>query len=89
MAAVPSIPAGDHSGNLAERRRIQTSIRDASMTMLASASMSHVFWPWALQYAAYRDYQRVNDFKFAPGKDGASVSPGLGAWGGREPGAEA
>ena len=62
MAAVPSesvhtsirVPAGDHSGNLAERRRIQTSIRDASMTMLASASTSHVFWPWALQYAAYR-----------------------------------
>ena len=54
-------PPGDHSGNLAERR-IQT-IRDMSLTMLASASMSHVFWPWALQYAAY-----LNDF--IPGKDG-------------------
>jgi hypothetical protein len=31
--------------------------------MLASASMSQVFWPWALQYAAY-----LNDF--IPGKDG-------------------
>ena len=35
-----------HTENLSERS-IQT-LRDASMTMLASAAMSPCFWPWAL-----------------------------------------
>ena len=40
-----------HTENLAERA-IQT-LRDTSMTMLASAAMNPCFWPWAIQYAAY------------------------------------
>ena len=40
-----------HTENLAERA-IQT-LRDTSMTMLASAAMNPCFWPWAIKYAAY------------------------------------
>ena len=50
-----------HTENLSEQS-IQT-LRDASMTMLASAAMSPCYWPWALQYAAYL-------YDFIPRKDG-------------------
>ena len=40
-----------HTENLSERS-IRT-LRDTSMTMLASAAMNPCFWPWAIQYAAY------------------------------------
>ena len=50
-----------HTENLSEQS-IQT-LRDASMTMLASAAMSPCYWPWALQYAAHL-------YDFIPRKDG-------------------
>ena len=50
-----------HTENLSERS-IQT-MRDTSMTMLASAAMSPCFWPWAIQYAAYL-------YDFIPRADG-------------------
>ena len=52
---------GEHEGNLAERS-IQ-SLRDTAMTMLASAALSPVFWPFALMYAAVID-------QFVPGPEG-------------------
>ena len=53
--------AEEHEGNLSERS-IQ-SLRDTAMTMLASAALSPVFWPFALMYAAVID-------QFVPGPEG-------------------
>jgi len=50
-----------HEENLAERS-IQT-LRDSMITMLASAAMSPIYWPFALLYATY-----IN--QFIPGDNG-------------------
>ena len=55
-------------GDLNQSERSRQVLRGTSMTMLTSAATSPRYWPWTLQYAAYK-------YNFIPRKNG--IAPHL------------